>query len=209
MTADISVLHISYFITLIALTIREILWLRIVLTISQLGHLSHSYMNLDSNKGFWIIIFIIINIMQIIIIYRDRQKLAIPDEIRDLYENIFHIKSNREFLHFWDQGIIHHAHDKTLISIGDTQADLMMILNGKAEVMRDGKHIATLGRSQFIAEISYITGKPASADVVSKEDLTYYVWNRNTLDKLRKTKPDTMNKLDRILTLDMAEKLTR
>ena len=81
----------------------------------------------------------------------------------------------------------------------------MMILNGKAEVMRDGKHIATLGRSQFIAEISYITGKPASADVVSKEDLTYYVWNRNTLDKLRKTKPDTMNKLDRILTLDMAK----
>ena len=85
----------------------------------------------------------------------------------------------------------------------------MLILNGKAEVIRNGKNIATLGRSQFIAEISYITGKPASADVVSKEDLTYYVWNRNTLDKLRKTKPDTMNKLDRILTLDMAEKLTR
>ena len=85
----------------------------------------------------------------------------------------------------------------------------MLILNGKAEVIRNGKNIATLGRSQFIAEISYITGKPASADVVSKEDLTYYVWNRNTLDKLRRTKPDTMNKLDRILTLDMAEKLTR
>ena len=28
-------------------------------------------------------------------------------------------------------------------------------------------------RSQFIAEISYITGKPASANVVSKDDLTY------------------------------------
>ena len=88
MTADILFLHLSYSITLIALAIREILWLRIVLTISQLGHLVHSYMNLDLNKGIWVII------------YRDRQELIIPEEIRDLYENIFHIKSNREFLHF-------------------------------------------------------------------------------------------------------------
>lgn len=146
MTADILFLHLSYLITLIALAIREIFWLRIVLTVSQLGHLIHSYMNLDFNKGIWIIIFILINIIQIVIIYRDRQKLAIPEEIRDLYENIFHIKSNREFLHFWDLGILHHAHAKTLIRESDTQADLMLILNRKAEVTRNGKNIATLVR---------------------------------------------------------------
>ena len=54
-----------------------------------------------------------------------------------------------------------------------------------------------------------ITGKPASADVVSPERLTYYIWNRNNLDKLRNSKPATMGKLDSILTLDMAGKLTR
>ena len=36
----------------------------------------------------------------------------------------------------------------------------------------------------------------ASADVVSLGGLTYYVWNRNTLDKLRKAKPATMDNLD-------------
>ena len=51
--------------------------------------------------------------------------------------------------------------------------------------------------------------KPASADVVSPEGLTYYVWDRITLDKLRKSKPVTMGKLDSILTMDMAGKLTR
>ena len=151
MTADLLFLHLSYIITLIALAIREILWLRVILTVSQCGHLVHSYMNLDFNKGIWIIIFILINIIQIIIIYRDRQTLSIPEEIRDLYEKIFHIKSNREFLHFWDKGILHHAHARMLIREGDTQADLMLILNGKAEVTRNGKNIATLGRSQLIA----------------------------------------------------------
>ena len=65
MTADILLLHTSYFITLIALAIREILWLRIVLTVAQFRHLAHSYLNLNYNKGTWIIIFILINIMQI------------------------------------------------------------------------------------------------------------------------------------------------
>ena len=62
MTTDILFLHTSYLITLIALAIREILWLRIVLTVAQFGHLSHSYLNLDSNTGTWIIVFIVINI---------------------------------------------------------------------------------------------------------------------------------------------------
>ena len=62
---------------------------------------------------------------------------------------------------------------KKVITAGDTQADLMLVLNGKADVVRYGKKIATLERGQFIAEISYITGKPASADVITKGDITY------------------------------------
>ena len=209
MDTSILFLHTSYFLTLIALTIREIFWLRIMLTVAQGGHLMHAYMNLDYNKGLWTIIFVLINITPIIIILRDRKKLAIPEQIRDLYENIFHTKTNREFLHFWEQGKLHHTEGKTLIQAGDTQADLMLVLNGTADVIRQKKYIASLGRGQFIAEISYITGKPASADVISSQGLTYYVWDRKTLDKLRKYKPIIMGKLDQILTLDMAEKLTR
>ena len=103
----------------------------------------------------------------------------------------------------------YHADKETLITTGSTQSDLMLILNGHATVVREGNNIAGIKRRQFIADISYITGKPASADVISKEGLTSFVWNRSVLNKLRKSKPDTMEKLDRILILDMAGKLIR
>ena len=209
MEVNIIFVNLSYFLTLIALTIREIFWLRIILTLAQFGHLTHAYINIDYSKGIWTLIFVIINIIQIILIYLDRRKLAIPDEIQDLYNNIFHTKSNREFLHFWDQGKVCQLEKETLIKAGDTQADLMLILNGKADVIRDGENIATLKRGQFMAEISYITGQPASADIAIQGELIFYTWDRNTLDKLRKSKPAIMNKLDRILTLDMAEKLIK
>ena len=95
------------------------------------------------------------------------------------------------------------------ITAGQSTLFTYSILNGKADDMRLDKKIATFERGQFIAEISYITGKLASADFISPERLTYYIWNRNNLDKLRKSKPATMGKLDSILTLDMAGKLTR
>ena len=108
-----------------------------------------------------------------------------------------------------EHGKLYHADKETLITTGATQSDLMLILNGNATVVREGDNIVSLKRRQFIAEISYITGKPASADVISKEGLTFFVWNRSVLNKLRKSKPDTMEKSDRILTLDMAGKLIR
>ena len=209
MPTDILIVNTSYLLTFIALAVREMLWLRIILTIAQFGHLSHAYLNLDYSKGFWTTIFVMINIYQIIILYLDRRNINIPDEIIDLYNNIFHTKSKREFLKFWDAGKVCQIEDDTIIRRGDKQSDLMMILNGTAKVIRDNKEIAELQRGQFIAEISYITGNPVSADVKVDGELLFYNWNRNTLNKLRKTDPATMGKLDRILTLDMANKLTR
>ena len=209
MTLDVIFLHCSYLLTLLALSIRGILWLRIVLTISQFGHLMNAYLNDDINKGGWKIIFIIINLVQIMIIFRERRELFIPEQIRDLYENIFHTKTSREFLHFWDKGELMHVDNKTLISQGENQENLMLVLNGTAEVIRNDKKIATLERGQFIAEISYITGKPASADVLVSNDLTYYIWDKKSLSELRKKNSNIMRKLDHILTLDMAGKLIR
>ena len=198
-----------FFLVFLALAIREILWLRITITFGQSTLFTYSMLNGNYNIAFWNSLFVMVNIIQIIIIYRERQQLEIPEEVQDIYDTIFHANTNRQFLYFWDQGKAGFVENKTIIKAGDIQKDLMLVLNGTAEVKRDATVIAQLERGQFIAEISYITGKTASADVVVKEKLSYMIWDRETLDNLRKTKPAIMDKLDRILTLDMADKLTK
>ena len=54
--------------------------------------------------------------------------------------------TNREFLNFWDHGKLHHADKETLITIGSTHSDLMLILNGHATVVRDGNNITRIKR---------------------------------------------------------------
>ena len=206
---NLILLNSGYFLVFLALAIREILWLRITITFGQSTLFTYSMLNGNYNIAFWNSLFVMVNIIQIIIIYRERQQLEIPEEVKDIYDTIFNTNTNRQFLYFWDQAKFGFVENKTIIKAGDIQKDLMLVLNGTAEVKRDATVIAQLERGQFIAEISYITGKTASADVVVEERLSYMIWDRKTLDNLRKTKPAIMDKLNRILTLDMANKLTK
>jgi len=133
---NIILLNLGYFLVFLALAIREILWLRITITAGQSTLFTYAMLNGNYNIAFWNVMFIMVNVIQIIILYRERQALEIPEEIQDLYDSIFHTKSHREFLNFWDQGKICQVDKESLITSGDTQTDLMLILNGKADVVR-------------------------------------------------------------------------
>ena len=51
MAIDVIIVNMAYLLTFTALAVREIYWLRIILTLSQLGQFAHAYMNVDYSKG--------------------------------------------------------------------------------------------------------------------------------------------------------------
>ena len=101
-------------------------------------------LNGNYNIAFWNFLFFMVNIIQIIIIYRERQQLEITEAVKDIYDTIFHANTNRQLLYFWDQGKAGFVENKTIIKTGDIQKDLMLVLNGTAEVKRYGTVVAQL-----------------------------------------------------------------
>jgi CRP-like cAMP-binding protein len=55
----------------------------------------------------------------------------------------------------------------TIVAEGTTGVGFFLILEGKAEVRRKGKVLATLSRGQFFGEMSLIDDLPRSADVIA------------------------------------------
>jgi CRP/FNR family transcriptional regulator, cyclic AMP receptor protein len=55
----------------------------------------------------------------------------------------------------------------TIVSEGTTGVGFYLILDGKAEVRKGNKVLATLGKGQFFGEMSLIDELPRSADVVA------------------------------------------
>ena len=58
---------------------------------------------------------------------------------------------------------------KDLTTQGEMGRHFMVIVDGEAEVTRDGTHIALLGPGSFFGEMSLLDGKPRTATVTTLE----------------------------------------
>ena len=164
------IVNIGYGFAFIALAIKEVLWLRVILTASFICRLFYSYyFTQNSNVAFWYFLFIIVNIIMIIKIIDERRSRFIPHEIKDIKNTIFKKLTSKEFLYLWSLGVIKTVENETIIDNGIKQKKLMFILSGKAFVKDKNKLLAELERGQFIAEMSFLTNQPTSAQVMTKE----------------------------------------
>jgi CRP-like cAMP-binding protein len=67
---------------------------------------------------------------------------------------------------------------RTIIKQGDVGREFMIIVEGEAEVRRDGATIATLGPGDFLGELAVLSGAPRTADVVANSPMVLETLNR-------------------------------
>ena len=204
-------LNIGFLFNLIALAFREILWIRILLTLGYfLRFITQSYIEQNMNSSFWMIVFVIINLYQIIRIINERRKRYIEPKIFDIYESVFNSLTSFEFLTFWKMGIIKNVENGTTIIEKDKKLNsILLLINGKVNVKANGRTIAYLPRGSFIGEISYITKEGASADVIADEDVTYIEWTDKELKRNQLSNKIFWTKIQNILLNDLINKLKR
>jgi len=200
--------HLGYFVTFTALAIRDVLFLRIVLSCANTLQVVYQFgFNNNPDIALWNALFLFINTVQVIKIIKERSPIKLPDNIEDIYKSKFSSMTQREFLYFWNLGAQKDVTDSNLIKEGEYQKSLFLILSGNAAVSRDKRVIANLHRGEFVGEISFITREPASADVDVKSKLYYIEWDQNELRKLKTANPSFWTKLNQILGEDLAKKI--
>jgi CRP-like cAMP-binding protein len=84
---------------------------------------------------------------------------------------------------------------------------LLLVLSGIANVEVNKKPIANLERGSFIAEISFLTGEPASADVHAKSEVIFISWKSDRLKNLQHENANFWMKLQHALSEDLIKKV--
>ena len=110
-------------------------------------------------------------------------------------------------MYFWNMGTIKSTIGDFLIHSGQTQENLIMVLKGVAAVEVSQQRIANLERGFFIAEISFLTGEPAFADVHADGELFYVAWKSIRLKNLKYENPAFWIKLQHVLSEDLVQKV--
>ena len=96
---------------------------------------------------------------------------------------------------------------ETIIDKGIKQKKLMFRLSGKSFVKGGSKILAELERGQFIAEMSFLTNQPTSAQVVTEEEVTIIEWDNDVLKRIENTNQSFWQKIHYILSKDVTKKL--
>jgi hypothetical protein len=204
---DAVLLNFAYGLNLLALVVKDVLWLRVVLVPAQLTFLFWGTVQGLPATVAWNAVFIGINGVQIVRILRERRPIQLPLELLDVYQNVFVSMKPREFLLFWETGNTQEAREEPFVRQGEQLDALLFIVTGKAHVTREGNVLATLGRGSFAGELSFLSGEPASADVVADGKVTYNSWDHQKLRRIEKINADLYAKLQGILGRDMTEKI--
>ena len=199
--------HVGYVFTFLAISIKDVLWLRSVLAIAQILLGIYQWLEGRIDIVLWNCIFTLINFYHIYRIFDERKPIKIPSQINDIYINIFNNFSTKEFINFWDLGDYQMIEDSQIVYEGKKQDHLILILSGDASVQIGKRIINKLGRGKFVGEMSLITNEVASADIFALGKLQYIMWSQDRLKHFENTNKDLWIKLHNILSKDLIKKI--
>lgn len=97
----------------------------------------------------------------------------------------------------------------TLISAGDVLSELSLLARGQVRVMVNGAEVARLGPGALLGEMSWVTGRAASASVIAEGEVQLLSFTRHALRPLLDRSPELATGLGALVGHDMAAKLTR
>jgi CRP/FNR family transcriptional regulator/CRP/FNR family cyclic AMP-dependent transcriptional regulator len=86
-----------------------------------------------------------------------------------------------------------------LMEQGEFGQELLIIVDGTAEVTRDGRHMRDVGPGDVIGEISLLDGRPRTATVVTREPTTVLSISKRAFDTVLDRVPGLPHELLRAL----------
>ena len=94
---------------------------------------------------------------------------------------------------------------KVLCKEGEMGQEFFVIVDGKADVTRKGKRVATLGGGDFVGEIALIEQAPRTATVTAKAPLRFFVLTSQDFRRLVDESPSVERKVMRALARRVVE----
>lgn len=200
-------LNLAYILMAAGLLVRDMSWLRILLTGGQISFVTYAVLTDNFSMTVWNSLFIAVNSGQLIRLFWEQKPVILPPDLIDLYLTVFSVMTKREFLLFWETGKMQNVDNQFLIREGTPQTELSLIVSGTVVVGKQAREVTRLTRGKFIAEMSFLTEEPASADVWAEGPVSYISWDQAKLARLKQVNPDLLIKLQAILGKDLSYKL--
>ena len=192
-----------------AYILTNILWLRVLLVVAAIFYIIAGIsLGITSMSG-WNSAYLVINAYHVVILLLNNSTVLLPEDTKEIYQNEFSSMTTREFKKLILMNPLTEVNNKKLIEEGTVPGKLLVLVKGEATVLKSAKKIATLTPGDLIGEMSFMSNKPASADVVTVGEAKVAYWSHKDLDRIHKKNNILYNKFISVIGYDLVKKLNK
>ncbi len=203
-------LHLSYLLLVIGSLVRTILPLRVLIIFSCIAGLLSGFFTDYDAMMIWEAGFLAVNVVQVGIILHERNTINLTPEERELHAKKFSGLQLVDFHKLVRIGSWVTAEPGVhLTTQGSPVSRILLIAEGTAQVEIDGTVVAYCALGDFVGEMAFVSGNPASATVTTIAQTRYLMWRFEELHGLLAKHPDIQSALQTVFSKNLIEKLSR
>ena len=206
-------LNTANIIYVLSYGVRDLLWLRILAVAAMMTLLPYYFWGppgFQASCVCWQSVFIAINVAWIIYLIQQSRPPKMTQDQKRIYNTVFRKSCTpRQMLKILESAKPAAIGPNTMmVKKGTDPHQLILIDRGDAVVQVDGERVGDLNKGDFVAEMSFLTGKPSLADIISNGPVRYLVWRRADLEKLFENQVELKSIMNEIIGRNLVRKIT-
>lgn len=202
--------HAAYVLLIASMLMRNMRWLRIFAIAAGTVSAIYYWTQADYVSVFWESIFTLVNVFQLFYIALENSRGRFSKDERYFIETCLPGLERAQARRFVKLGAWTQVSDGAILITEDTCPQrLKFVVDGVANVTRRAKHLGKVGKGDFLGEMSYLTGKDASASVISETTMRYLAFNRDVLKDHLTKNPEVRFALESSFNRNLVGKLVK
>jgi hypothetical protein len=202
--------HLAALCQILGFLMRDQIWLRaLVLTGNALYAVYYFVYPATPlwDAMFWSGTMLLANAVMIVVILRDRRMQDLSDDKLSVFQAFGNMVPG-DFRRLMEIARVHTVGRPTILTRLDTPpVRLFYVIDGTLEIRRRDRDMTVKAAGQFIAEIGFLLGTPATATVTLAPGGRYIEWDRARLDTLLARRPAIRLAIEQAMNRDLARKL--
>src|SRR6266850_6989431 len=203
--------NLCYAILALSYVVTNICWLRGLAILAR--GLEGIYFYFGSTPPLWVgivwaLIFVAINIVQLILMARERLSVRMNEHERSLHANLFEGMTCVAFHRLLKSGAWRHCEGGNVLTVeGQPVPELFVMADGMAKVEVNGDIVALVRSGSFVGEMSFLTGAPACATVTTVGPCQIFSIAKHRLARLLVDDAELRTAIHRTIGRDLVYKL--